>query len=112
MPTKRSLISALLLLSSYSAAANALFLDNLDEEFNLTDALSSSYAQSLKPQQQYLTGDDCNAAPSHPLTDNGLSSGHRNTQCYMTEFRGGNIETYYQTSPDGSYSTGFSWTFE
>lgn len=112
MLTKCSLVSALLLLSSYSAAANALFLDNLDEEFNLTESLSSSYAQSLRPQQQYLTGDDCDAAPNHSLTDNGLSSGHRNTQCYKTEFKGGNIETYYQTSPNGSSSSGFSWTFE
>jgi hypothetical protein len=112
MPTKRSLINALLLLSSYSAAANALFLDNLDEEFNLTESLSSSYAQSLRPQQQHLTGDECHATSSHLFSDNGLSSGHRNTQCYKTEFKGGNIETYYQTSPNGSSSTGFSWTFE
>ncbi len=112
MPTKHSLISALLLLYSYSSAANALFLDNLDEEFNLTESLSSSYAQSLRPQQQHLVGDDCHATPSHSFTDNGLSSGHRDTQCYKTEFKGGNIETYYQTSPNGSSSTGFSWTFE
>jgi len=112
MLTKHTLTSALILFFSYSAAANALFLDNLDEEFNLTESLSSSYAQNLRPQQQQLTGDDCHAATSRPFTDNGLTSGHRNTQCYVTEFNGGNVETYYQTSPDGSYSTGFSWTFD
>ncbi|MDF2152528.1 hypothetical protein [Vibrio sp. CAU 1672] len=104
--------SALLILFSCTAAADALFLDNLEEELGLTDSLSASYVQRLTPKQQQFTGNDCHEASRQTFVNNGLTSGVRSTHCYVTEFNGNKVESYFQTNPDGSYTNGFTWTFE
>lgn len=108
MAIKYTLPSALLIFFSCTTSANTLFLDHLEREFDLTDSLSASYAQQSQLKRQQLTDDKCRK----PYADNGLTSGHRSAHCYVTEFNGNKVESYFQTNPDGSYSNGVSWTFE
>lgn len=112
MAIKYTLPSALLIFFSCTTSANTLFLDHLEKELDLTDSLSASYAQPSQPKRQQLTDNDCPKTSHQPYADNGLTSGHRSTHCYVTEFNGAKVESYFQTNPDGSYSNGFSWTFE
>lgn len=104
--------STLLIIFSATVSADGLFLDGLEDDLGLTESLSASYAQDLTPKYHQFSGGDCDDISRQPFTDNGLSSGQRSIHCSVTEYGSGKIESYFQSAPDGSYSTGISWTFD
>ncbi|MDN3685119.1 hypothetical protein QW180_22200 [Vibrio sinaloensis] len=83
-------------------------MHGIEANKSLMDSMSALHQKKNSiTRQQAFTGDDCPGATSRPFSGNGLTSGHSSTHCYVTEYDSGNVETYFQSSPDGSYSTGF-----
>ncbi|MCZ4293092.1 hypothetical protein [Vibrio sinaloensis] len=112
MFSKNPAIGALIVLFSCSAFADNLLEKGIDIHNDMMDSMSSLHKRPSTSHHQGLNNDDCPGAISRPFGDNGLSSGYGSTHCYTTEFDGGNVQTYFKSSPNGSYSSGFSWTFE
>ncbi|EEX94906.1 hypothetical protein VIOR3934_05074 [Vibrio orientalis CIP 102891 = ATCC 33934] len=104
--------SALLILLSCSVSAAGLSLDDLEGKPGLSDSLSTSYTQQTTPQQHQFNGSDCDGIARQAFVDKGLNSGQRTTDCHVIDYGTSKAESYFHSSPDGSYSTGFTWTFE
>lgn len=104
--------SALLILLSYSVSAAGLSLDDLEGKPELSESLSTSYTQQTTPQQQHFTGSDCDGIASQAFVDKGLNSGQRTTDCHVIDYGTSKAESYFHSSPDGSYSTGITWSFD
>lgn len=112
MLSKYPVISAALILFSASASADDLFAKSIEIHNDIMASMNSTHKENFSPGYQGFYYDDCQEATSRPFGDNGLTSGYGSTDCYVKEFDGGNVKSYFKSSPNGSYSSGFSWTFE
>lgn len=112
MFAKYAVTSVTILLFSCSVMASDMLTKNIEMHNHMMNSANSLHQKHSIPNHQTFSTDDCPGATSRPFGDNGLTSGYTSTHCYKTEFDGGNVQSYFQSKPNGSYSTGFSWTFE